>query len=97
MADRGLAARVRAVVVVDVVEAGKATGRVEDGSAHGLPLWGTREGDVWRLFAGTSDEFRSEAGDLKAAIRILAREAGVKGTAVYCYEYRNGRDHEIRV
>lgn len=66
-------------LVVDIVEPGKATGFVS--GPDDFPISATREGVTWYIFGGISDEYRAQGSTLAIAVRRLAREIGLTGTA----------------
>lgn len=85
------------IIVCDVHSEGKAVGYVEQDAADALPLWGSREDGEWRLYAGTSDEFRASHRRFPLALKALARELELVGTIRYTYEYKSDHEYVMEV
>ncbi len=84
------------VTRVDMMERSKGVGWVvnpEDPKDE-FPLLVSREGRKWLVYAGTSDEYRGEHGDLIEAMRLCTRQAGWDtGTMVLCLEYQGDQEY----
>lgn len=73
-------------LVVDLVEPGKLIG-FPTADPHAPSLRGTRDGHTWRVYAGDQDQYRAKGSTLDIALRRLAKQLGLTGTAHIAKEY----------